>query len=152
MKEFLFELLQAITTAAIPVCAAFLIQFLHRKSEQIGAETDSLEIKELLAEVTDAVATAVTFTSQTFVDALKKNGMFDEKAQKEALQKSLNKAISLLSESARKALNEIYGDLNEYLTSKIEAEVRNQKPEPAVPSNTLVVNAGALGAEIAETN
>lgn len=137
MKEFLFELLQAVATAAIPVCAAFLVQFLRRKTEQIGAQTDSLEVKELLSEVTDAVATAVTFTSQTFVDTLKKNGLFNEAAQKEALQKSLDKALSLLSESAKKALNEIYGDLNEYLTSKIEAEVRNQKPVSPVVQNAI---------------
>lgn len=149
MKEFLFELLQAIATAAIPVCAAFLVQFLRRKSAQIGAQTDSLEVKELLDEVTDAVTTAVTYTSQTYVDALKKNGIFDTDAQKAALQKSLDKAISLLSESARSALAEIYGDLNEYLTSKIEAEVRNQKTALSAVSGTLVVAADTASSETA---
>lgn len=47
--------------------------------------------------------------------------------QKEALQKSLDKAVSLLPETAQSALEEIYGNLNDYLTSKIEAEVRSQK-------------------------
>ena len=83
MKEFLTELLQAVATAAIPVCAAYLVQFLRRKSKQIGAQIDSLDTKELLAEVTEAVTTAVTYTSQTYVYALKKNGIFDKKAQME---------------------------------------------------------------------
>ena len=127
MREFLFTLLEAIATAAIPVCAAFLVQFLRKKSEQIGAQIDNMELKELLAEVTDAVSTAVTYTSQTYVDALKKEGIFDVEAQKIALETSLNMAISLLSESARSALATIYGNLDDYLVSKIEAEVRNQK-------------------------
>lgn len=127
MREFLFTLLQAVATAAIPVCAAFLVQFLRKKSEQIGAQIDNMELKELLDEVTDAVSTAVTYTSQTYVDALKKEGIFDVEAQKIALETSLNMAISLLSESARSALATIYGNLDDYLVSKIEAEVRNQK-------------------------
>lgn len=127
MKEFLIELLQAVATAAVPVCAAFLVQFLRRKSAQIGAEIDSLDMKELLAEVTEAVTTAVTYTSQTYVDALKKGGIFDKEAQLEALRKSKDKTLSLLSVSAKKVLADIYGDLDAYLETKIEAEVRVQK-------------------------
>ena len=127
MNAFIIELLHALATAAIPVCAAYLIQYLRRKSEQIIAQTDNMTIKAFLTEATDAVSTAVTYTSQTFVDALKKEGKFDKNKQQEALEKSLDKAISLLSEPAKKALEGIYGDLAAYLTSKIEAEVRSQK-------------------------
>ena len=123
MNTFIIELLQAIATAAIPVCTAYLVQYLRRKSEHIIAQTDNMTIKAFLAEATDAVSTAVTYTSQTFVDALKKEGKFDKDKQQEALNKSLDKAISL----AKKALEDIYGDLAAYLTSKIEAEVRSQK-------------------------
>lgn len=132
MNEFLSTLLQAVVTAAIPVCSGFLIQFLRRKSAQIGAQTDSLNDKELLTEVTDAVSTAVAYTSQTYVDALKKDGIFDKEAQTEALRKSLKKTVSLLSESARSVLGEIYGDLDAYLTSRIEAEVRKQKQQTGI--------------------
>jgi len=127
MNAFIIELLQAIATAAIPVCAAYLVQYLRRKSEQIIAQTDNMTIKAFLAEAADAVSTAVTYTSQTFVDALKKEGIFNKDKQQEALKKSLDKAISLLSESAKNALTDIYGNLEAYLTSKIEAEVRSQK-------------------------
>lgn len=127
MNAFIIELLHTIATAAIPVCAAYLVQYLHRKSEQIIAQTDNMTIKAFLTEATDAVSTAVTYTSQTFVDALKKEGNFNKDKQQEALKKSLDKAISLLSESAKNALTDIYGNLEAYLTSKIEAEVRSQK-------------------------
>ena len=127
MNAFIIELLHALATAAIPVCAAYLVQYLHRKTEQIIAQTDNMTIKAFLTEATDAVSTAVTYTSQTFVDALKKEGKFDKDKQQEALEKSLDKAISLLSEPAKKALEDIYDDLAAYLTSKIEAEVRSQK-------------------------
>lgn len=93
MNAFIIELLHAIATATIPICAAYLVQYLRRKSEQIISQTDNMKIKAFLAEATDAVSTAVTYTSQTFVDALKKEGNFDKDKQQEALKKSLDKAI-----------------------------------------------------------
>lgn len=52
MSEFLTQLLQAVIIAAITVCASFLIRFLNQKSGQIAAETDSVELKNLLEQVT----------------------------------------------------------------------------------------------------
>ncbi len=88
MNTFIIELLHALATATIPVCVAYLVQYLHRKSEQIIVQTDNMTIKAFLTEATDAVSTAVTYTSQTFVDALKKEGSFDKDKQQEALKKS----------------------------------------------------------------
>ncbi len=127
MNEFLTELIQTIAVAAIPVCAAFLIRFLHRQSGLLSAQIESAQGRELLAEVTDAVSTAVAFTSQTYVDALKKDGVFDADAQKEALRCAFVKATELLSQPARIALRKAYGDLESYLLSRIEAEVKTQK-------------------------
>ena len=61
------------------------------------------------------------------VDALKKNGSLSKEDQAAALQLSLDKALSLLSGVAKTALDDIYGDAAAYLTSRIEAEVKNQK-------------------------
>lgn len=139
MREFLFTLLQAVATAAIPVCAAFLVQFLRKKSEQIGAQIDNMELKELLDEVTDAVSTAVTYTSQTYVDALKKEGIFDVEAQKTALETSLKMAISLLSESARSALATIYETSTTTLSarSRQKSAIRRQLHKSIEPSPVI---------------
>lgn len=127
MLEFLLELIRAVALAAIPVCSAYAVKFLKKKSAQIAEQTESDRIKDLLAQVTDAVTTAVTYTNQTMVDALQKQGGLSKEEQKEALQLSLNKALSLLSEVARNQLDLIYGDVSAYLTSRIEAEVKKQK-------------------------
>lgn len=127
MKEFLLALLQAVATAAVPVCAAYLVQFLRRKSKQIGAQTDSLTAKKMLDEATDAVTTAVTVTSQTYVDALKKSGKFTRENQKIALELAVEQARKLLTDEAKDFLSAAYGNLNDYLASRTEAEVRRQK-------------------------
>ena len=127
MKEFIMTLLQAVIAAAVPVCTAYIVGFLKKKSEQAKAQTESIKTRELMDQVTDAVCTAVTYTSQTYVDALKRSDGFNREAQKAALEKSREKAKTLLSASAMSALQETYGDAESYLTSRIEAEVRNQK-------------------------
>lgn len=76
----------------------------------------------------------VAATSQTYVDALKQAGKFDLEAQKEAAQKALTACLASISPAAQAFIEALYGDLTEYLTTKIEAEVRRQKI--ALPSST----------------
>ena len=127
MQEFLLELLRAVALAAIPVCAAYVVKFLDKKSAQVIAQTESDRAKDLLAQVTDAVTTAVAFTNQTMVDALRRQGGLNRQEAVEALQLCLNKTLSLLSDVAKRQLDLVYGDAAAYLTSRIEAEVKNQK-------------------------
>ena len=130
MGEFLMSLLKAVIIAVVPLCATYLVSFLKKKSEQAVAQTENIKTRELMEQVTDAVCTAVTYTSQTYVDALKQSNGFDKAAQAAALNLSLEKAEALLSTVALAALSRIYGDTEAYLTSRIEAEVRRQKLAP----------------------
>ncbi len=132
MKEFLFTLLQGILSVAIPLATAYLVTFLRKKTAQVQAQTESEKAKQYLGEITDAVTTAVTATSQTYVDALKADNAFTKEAQLEALTKAKDTALSILSPAAAQFIVEVYGDLNNYLTAKIEETVRVQKTETAV--------------------
>ena len=149
MNEFLFDLLYAVSTAAIPVCAAFLVQFLHRKSAQIGAQTDSLTAKKVLDEVTTAVTTAVTYVSQTYVDGLKKYGNFTRENQKVALDLAVDQAKKLLTAEAKDFLSTTYGNLHDYLASRAEAEVRRQKLEHPAAGTVLESTEGQDVASVA---
>ena len=81
----------------------------------------------ILLEIADVVADVVEATSQTYVDALKAIGAFDEAAQKEALKRAAASCVALLSQAAKDYITEVSGDMNAYLETKIEAEVRRQK-------------------------
>lgn len=127
MKEFILVLLQAVIIAAVPVVTTYLCNFLKQKSNQAAAKTNNDLATSYIREAADAVTTAVTFTSQTYVDNLKNSGTFTVENQKEAFNKAMNKAVEILSAEAKEYLTKAYGDLTNYLTTKIEAEVRNQK-------------------------
>ena len=64
---------------------------------------------------------------QDYVEALKKDKIFDADAQKEALQMTLDAVMNILTDEAKVYLTEAYGDLNAYIVQKIEAEVNMTK-------------------------
>lgn len=127
MNDFIATLLQAVLVAAVPVCAAFIGKGLKALGAYLGQKSENETAKKYLAAVADAVATAVTYTSQVYVDKLKETGQFTKENQREALGIAVAQAKNLLTAEAAAFLESAYGDLNEYLQSRIEAEVRNQK-------------------------
>ncbi|WP_305117110.1 hypothetical protein [Acutalibacter muris] len=127
MNEFIAILLQAVLVAAVPVCAAIIGNGIKALADYLGQKSESDEAKRFLVAVADAVCTAVTYTSQTYVDALKKSGEFTKENQEWALKVAIAKAKTLLTEEAIKCLEGAYGSLERYLEGRIEAEVRNQK-------------------------
>jgi hypothetical protein len=69
----------------------------------------------------------VEATNQTFVDELKKKGEFTEEAAAEAFKISKDKALTLLSIEAAGIITEVYGDIDVYLDTLIEATVKQLK-------------------------
>ena len=146
MKEFLLNSLQTIFLALVSLATAYVCAFFKKKNAQISEQTENDRAKHYLEEISSAVITAVAATSQTYVDALKGNNAFTAEAQKEALCKAYNTAIAIISPAALDFVTEAYGDLEEYLTAKIEETVRNQKQ-----TATLVTGIATLdGIETAE--
>lgn len=135
MNEFLSTLLQAVLIAAVPICAGAAIKGIRAAIQYLASKSESEIAKKYLMDVADAISTAVTYTSQTYVDGLKASGNFTKENQEEALKKAVEQAEKLLTAEARNFLEKAYGDLNAYLVSKIEAEVRVQKQQ----SNTITL-------------
>ena len=129
MQEFLKELFFAVITAAVPVLTAYIVVLIRKVGENAAANTESIQAKTYITEATEAIAAAVAATNQTYVDALKNAGKFDAEAQKEAAQKALAACLTSISPAAQEFIERAYGDIREYLTTRIEAEVRKQKNE-----------------------
>ena len=126
MNQILTELIQAVAVAAIPILAAFVIRLLNAGAREAKENAKSEAVGRIMDEVTDAVSTAVAYVSQRQVNALKKNGKFDEKAASDALTAAINHTRYNLSEEARRFLEENYINLTNYLDTRIEAEVKRQ--------------------------
>ncbi len=128
-NDYVGLLLQAVIIAAVPIFAAWLKDGAKQVFEILKEKAESDKTKAYFEQIGDAVKTAVSCTSQTYVDSLKKGGEFNKEEQKEALAKSLEAARNSLSPAIQSFILSVYGDLDEYLRRRIEAEVRAQKIE-----------------------
>ena len=132
MNEFFSTLLQAVLVAAVPVIAAFASKGFVALAQYLGVKVENATFAKYADQISKAVSTAVIYVAQTYVDELKKSGTFTEENQKIAMQKALEVAKKQLTQEALEFIEITYGDITEYLTSKLEAEVKIQKTAPAV--------------------
>ena len=80
-----------------------------------------------IAMLDNTICACVVATTQTYVEALKKENAFTKEAQLEAFNLTFNAVMAVLSNDAKDYLTNIYGDLTAYITNKIEAEVNLNK-------------------------
>lgn len=81
------------------------------------------KLKTILNSLNETVKNAVSEVYQTYVEALKKDGMFDAEAQKEALNKALIIIKTNLPTEALDWVKENYSDIDAYFRSLIEATI-----------------------------
>ena len=109
------------------VLTTFLISWINSKKEALKQQTNSETIRKYIDMLDSTITDCVIAMNQTYVNSLKLQGKFDTEAQKKAFTDVYNKVIAILGQDAIEYLNSAIGDLNEYITSKIEKEVRSNK-------------------------
>ncbi len=109
------------------VLTTFLISWINSKKEVLKKQTDSETAKKYLDMLDNTITDCVIAMNQTYVNSLKQQGKFDTEAQKKAFNDVYNKVIAILGQDAIEYLNSAIGDLNEYISSKIEKEVSSNK-------------------------
>lgn len=109
------------------VLTVYLVNFIKGKSEDLKAKIDNDIADKYITMLNDTVTACVVATTQTYVENLKKQNLFDEAAQKMAFEKTFNAIMEILTDDAKEYLSAIYGDLSMYIATKIEAEVKLNK-------------------------
>ena len=85
------------------------------------------QISNCLSQLTVIVSDAVMSVFQTVVATLKKNGKFDQTAQTEAKNAALKIIKTQLTPELVKFIQDNYGDLEQWLNTKIEAVICDLK-------------------------
>ena len=85
------------------------------------------KLKRLMNELNVLVQNSVNEVYQTYVDDLKKGGVFHKEWQKEALTKALELMRNNMSADLSKWLNENHTNVTEYLKGLIEAQKGKKK-------------------------
>lgn len=105
----------------------YLFTYINKKKQDLQQKMDNELVTKYTNMLEETIIACVTATNQTFVESLKKQGAFDEAAQKEAFAQTYNNVMAILSEDCYKYLTEVVSDIEVYITNKIEAEVNFAK-------------------------
>ena len=81
------------------------------------------ELKGIVNSLNELVRNSVLEIYQTYVEALKKGGIFNETAQKEAQERCLALINRNMQENVHAWLQESFCDIDAYLKSLIEAQI-----------------------------
>lgn len=125
--EVLQNVLYAVITAAVPVITTFLCRWLTSLYESNKTKVKNEKAQAVLGQVADMIVAAVETTTNTYVKQLKADNLFSADAQKEAFDKTFEAVKKQLTEESTKIIAETYGDVETYLTNKIEQLVEELK-------------------------
>ena len=109
------------------VLTTFFMKWVNAKSAEIQANINDATLKKYMEMLTSTITDCVIATNQTYVESLKAQGKFDIAAQQRAFELTSKAVMEILSEEAKIYLASAVGDLNAYITKKIEAEVNINK-------------------------
>ena len=127
--DILKQIFDVCIVPLIAILTSYLISYIQVQKEQLKKKTDNELLNKYIDMAANTIADCVTTTNQTYVEALKKEGKFDVNAQKVAFEMTYKAVMDILTDEAKEYLIQACGDLDAFLTTRIEAEVNNTKNE-----------------------
>lgn len=125
--ELLNQIFDLCIVPLLGVLTTFLVQYIKKKTSEITETADNDKMIKYINLLSQTITDCVAATNQTYVDSLKGENAFTEEAQKAAFEKTYQAVMTVINEDAATYLATIYGDLEEYIRTKIESEVKTQK-------------------------
>lgn len=120
------EVLYVVIIAVVPVLAKYIVDLLNSKREEISARAESFAFQDAILRAIQLVQDAVDTTSQTYVEALKKEGKFDSESQKKAMDMTIQSVEKLMDKDMKDLINTVYLDFDEWVRVQIESYIKNK--------------------------
>ena len=125
--ELLYDVLKLCVIPLLGVLTTYLVKYISVKEKEINDKLDNEMLEKYISMLSLTIQDCDAATTQTYVDSLKAQNAFDEEAQKIAFTKTYEAVMAVLADDAKEYLATAFGDLNSYITNRIEAEVKAQK-------------------------
>ena len=116
----------------LAILTKYLVAWIQVKTKELTDTKDNEMFTKYMTLLSDTVINCVVTTNQTYVNTLKEQGKFDAEAQKEAFNKTYEAVMRILTDDAKKYLNEVLGDLDLYINTLIESQASFQKQGTSV--------------------
>lgn len=125
--DLISQIFEVCIVPLLGVLTAFVVKWLNIKTSEIVSKKNNELEKKYIEMLNSTISSCVVATTQTYVDTLKKEGKFDIEAQKQAFKITSENIVKLLNKEASDYLTSIIGDLELYITQKIENEIKLNK-------------------------
>lgn len=125
--EILTLLLEIVIIPLLGALTVYIVTLLKAKTKEITDRIENDKADKYIYMLSNTITKCVTATNQTYVDSLKKDNAFTKEAQQEALKRTADAVLAILSDEAKAYLPTIVGDLNTYILTQIESEVNRLK-------------------------
>lgn len=126
-QQIITTILEICIIPLLGILTKMLVTYLQTKSKELASKTDNEIAEKYIKMLTETITSCVISTNQTYVETLKNKGEFTIEAQKVAFKDTYENVLKILSEDCKDYLQEAFGDLETYITNRIEAEVKAQK-------------------------
>lgn len=134
-------LIDMIAEPVLFAICGFVVYYVKKGIQYLQDKLDNECATKYLEMAKETIVACVTATNQSYVDSLKNNGAFDKDAWVTAFEKSKNNVLKLLSDTQKALIAELYGDVDAWINTQIEATVRQLKFEAtAQQAPSQVVN------------
>ena len=127
LQQYITPIFEICILPLLGILTKMLIDFLKTKSQEVKEKAANETTAKYIDMLTNTITSCVTATNQTYVESLKYKGEFTIEAQKVAFKDTYENVLKILSEDCKDYLREAFGDLETYITNRIEAEVKAQK-------------------------
>ena len=125
--EILEQVFQIVIIPLLGIGTLYIIGLIKTKKQAILEQVDSDIAAKYIGLLEQTIIDCVIATNQTYVNSLKQQGKFDAEAQKVAFEKTYTAVMAILTEDAKEYLGYALGDLEVYVTNKIESTVTQVK-------------------------
>jgi hypothetical protein len=131
-SEVLNYVLYVVLTVILPVVAKYVVDLIKTKIKEsniIADATKNEDLSKIVESALSDVMDAVLYINQIYVDSLKSSGKFDKEAQEEAFNRAYTEAMNMISDEAKKVIEQLYGSFDKWLKLKIESSVNMAKKQ-----------------------
>jgi hypothetical protein len=121
----LLTIVKGVATALITVIMGYVGFGVKLVFKRLSEKTNDASLQQIVANIELVAIEAIEATEQTLVKTAKAVGSWDEVKKGEAFKKTFDDIVAQLNEKAKTAIIKEYGNLDIWLTNKIEAIVKN---------------------------
>lgn len=126
-NEVLKQTFELVVYPVLSILGVYLTYLIGVKIAEMKQKIKDDTARKYMDMLNTTISNAVIATTQTYVETLKKQGAFTEEAQKIAFTKTYEAVMTMLTDEAVKYITTLVGDLETYVTNKIETEVKLTK-------------------------